>query len=502
MKKILALLLALVMVIGVFAGCASEKPTETKAPAAAPTEGEKEPAGTEAPAEPTGEIPTLTWYMVGGGMPANIDSWTEKVNAYLEEKIGAHLNIQCVSWGDWGDRRTNIVSTNEPYDLMFTDMGSFVNDVRMGAFADISDLLAEVPGLTDLIPAAYLDACRIDGKLYAIPAYKDSSMTNFFVWTKEYVDEYFPEYADAHTLQDITEGLKAMKDGKGEPPFLLNQDGISCITGNKYDAMGLGSIGLGVSYHSGSTEVVPVFEQEDVLKDLRTIHEWFVNGYINSDAAVRGEATGMCGVGVAQGWPGAAQGWGEGRGAEVVVSQFEDTVLSNDTVQGSMTCISASSAHKLEALKLLELVNTDTKLRDMLAYGEEGVNFEYVEEDGYTRVNKLNNDWTLAAYTQGTFFNMSLTTGSVGNPYLDEVKVQNDNAIASPAMGFVCDTTNIADQMSACQAVFSEYKSLIMTGTGDPDTVIPEMMQKMRDSGFDDIQKEVQAQFDAWLAAK
>ena len=491
MKKLFALLLAVLMVVSLFAGCGSSETDETDAPA--------QDAQASQPAD-DGGIPTLKWYMVGGGQPANMDSWSTKVNAYLEEKIGVHLEIECVSWGDWGNRRSVIVSTNEPYDLMFTDMSSYVSDVQMGAFADITDLMAEVPGLTEVIPETYLNACEINGRLYAIPAYKDSSMTNFFVWTKEYVDQYFPGYADAHELADITEGLRAIKEGTGEAPLLLNQDGVSCITGNKYDAMGLGSIGLGISYTAGDNKVVSVYEQEDVLEDLRILHGWFNEGLINSDAAVRAEATGMCALGIAQGWPSAASGWGEGRGAEVVVSQYEDTVVSNDTVQGSMTCISASSNYKLEALKLLELVNTDTWLRDALAYGEEGVNFNYVEENGYQRVEKLNNDWTLAAYTQGTFFNMSLTTGSVGNYYVDEVKVQNENAIASPAMGFICDTTNIADQIAACKAIFEEYKSLINTGTGDPDTVIPEMMEAMRDSGFDEIQAEVQAQLDAWLA--
>ena len=494
MKKILALLLAVLMVASLFAGCGS---SETPATEAATSGNEAAPA-TEGSST---EIPTLKWYMVGGGQPANYDSWEATVNAYLEEKIGVHLEVECISWGDWGNRRSVIVQSNEPYDLMFTDMGSYVSDVRMGAFADITDLMAEVPGLTDLIPSAYLDACKIDGKLYSIPAYKDSSMTNFFVWTKEYVDAYYPEYADAHELADITEGLRAIKEGTGEAPLLLNQDGVSCIVGNKYDAAGLGNIGIGISYNGG-TEFVPVYEQADVMADLETLHSWMTEGLINSDAAVRAEATGMCALGVAQGWPSAAQGWGDGRGAEVVVAQFEDTVVSNDTVQGSMTCISASSSHKLEALKLLELVNTDSWLRDALAYGEEGVNFEYVEEDGYTRVNKLNNDWTMAAYTQGTFFNMSLTTGSVGNPYVDEVQVQNENAIASPAMGFVCDTTEIADQMAACQAIFEEYKSLLLTGTGDPETTVADMMAAMRDSGFDEVLAEVNAQYSAWLAAK
>ena len=494
MKKIIAMLLAVMMVVGLFAAC-GEKPAETTAPA-----GETNaPAETTAPAADGGneEIPTLVWYQVGGGQPANYDTWQTKVNAYLEEKIGVHLDVQVVGWGDWGNRRSVIVQTNEPYDLMFTDMSTYTSDVQMGAFADISDLMAEVPGLTDLIPQDYLNACIVNGGLYGIPCYKDSSMTNFFVWTKADVDAYYPEYAEAHTLAEIDAGLRAVVAGTGTTGLLLNQDGLSCITGNKYDACTLGNIGIGIAYNGG-TEFVPVYEQADVLADLALLQSWMADGLINSDAAVAAEATGMCSLGVAQGWPGAAKGWGDGRGCEVVVSQFEDTVVSNDTVMGSITCISASSDHKLEALKLLELVNTDTTLRDMLWYGEEGVNFEYVEEDGVKKVSKLNGDWTMAAYTQGTFFVASPEVGSDG---YGEVKVQNENAIASPAMGFIPDTTEIANEIAAVKAVFEEYKSLIMTGTGGQES-IDAMMAAMRESGFDTILNEVNAQFQAWQAAK
>ena len=491
MKKILAMLLAVIMLLGLVA-CGNDAP-ETTAPA---DPVETTPVETT-PVAGDDEIPTLVWYQVGGGQPANYDSWQAKVNAYLEEKIGVHLDVQVVSWGDWGNRRSVIVQTNEPYDLMFTDMSSYTSDVQMGAFANLNDLMAEVPGLTDLIPQDYLNACIVNGGLYGIPCYKDSSMTNFFVWTKSDVDAYYPEYADAHNLAAIEAGLYKIYENTGVAPLLLNQDGLSCVTGNKYDACTLGNIGIGISYNNG-TEFVPVYEQEDVLADLALLQKWMAEGLINSDAAVLAEASGLCTLGVAQGWPGAAKGWGDGRGTEVVVSQFEDTVVSNDTVMGSITCISASSNYKLEALKLLELVNTDATLRDMLWYGEEGVNFEYVDENGTKKVSKLNGDWTMAAYTQGTFF---VATPEVGSDGYGEVKVQNENAKASPAMGFIPDTTNIQNEIAAVKAVFEEYKSMIMTGTGGQD-YIDDMMAAMRDSGFDTILTEVNAQYQAWLAAK
>ena len=500
MKKVLALLLACVMMLGMLAGCSSNAPADTSTAQTDPGTAQND---TNPPASADdGDIPVITWYQVGGGQPANIDSWTEKVNAYLEEKIGVHLNIQCVSWGPWGDRRSVIVQTNEPYDIMFTDASTYANDVKMGAFADLTDLLAQTPDLTDAIPADFIDAAKIGGRVYGIPAYKDNAAQQFFVWTKEQVEAYYPDWANVHTTEQATAALQALKDGTGEPPMLLNKDGISAIPENRYDGMGVGLAALGVSYRDGSNKVVSVYEQPDVLDQFKIVQQWMDNGLINSDAATANEATGMCGVGIAQGWPAAAAGWGDGRGAEVVVSTYAEPVLSTQTALGSMACISASSAHPLEALKLIELVNTDTKLRDMLAYGEEGVNFEYVEAFGEQRVHKINNDWTLAAYTQGKTIHMTPTDDTEVNPYVDEILVQNENAIRSPAMGFSFDNSNVADQIAACQAIFNEYKGIIHTGTGDVEANVAAMMEAMRDSGFDEVVAEVQAQLDAWLASK
>ena len=488
MKKIIALLLACVMVLGLFAACGgTEKPAETKAPEA----GSNTPAAPEA----EGGIPTITWYSVGGGMPANWDSWTATVNAYLEEKIGVHLNMQIIDWGSWGERRNVLVQTGADYDIMFAPGGDLVNDANMGACADIEPFLAEVPGLTDLIPSAYFDACRVNGVLYGVPAYKDSSMTNYFVWTKDIVEAYFPEYAEAHTLAEIYDGLANCVANSNEPPLALASNGFPPLVGQKYDSAGLPDIGVGIAYHGG-TEFVPVWEQADVQADLEVLSKMYANGLINSDAPVLDTFEGMCIVGVAQGWPDAANTtWGPGRGCDVVVSQYEDTVVSTDTVRGSLLTINANSSKKLECMKLIELVNTDTKLRDMMWYGEEGVNFEYVDENGVQKVQKLNSDWTMAAYTQGTFFTATPEFGSNG---FAEVQVLNEQAIASPAMGFAPDTTEIADTMANLAAIKANYASMFSTGADISQ--VAAMMEEMRANGFDDVLAEVNRQYAEWLA--
>lgn len=45
----------------------------------------------------------------------------------------------------------------------------------------------------------------------------------------------------------------------------------------------------------------------------------------------------------------------------------------------------------------MNLVNTDSKVRDWFYYGAEGVDFEYTEDN---KVHRLSTDWKMAGYTQ------------------------------------------------------------------------------------------------------
>ena len=83
MKKVLAMLLALCMMLGVAGMAAAEE-----------------------------EIVTLKWVTVGNGMPANYDSWIAQVNEYVGEKIGVNIEMQVIGWGDWEPRRNVIINTN------------------------------------------------------------------------------------------------------------------------------------------------------------------------------------------------------------------------------------------------------------------------------------------------------------------------------------------------------------------------------------------------------
>ena len=256
----------------------------------------------------------------------------------------------------------------------------------------------------------------------------------------------------------------------------------------------MGLPALGVKFSDSSKKLVPIFEQEDVMKELKLLHKWYKDGIINADAATLAEKPKYRPFGIEQGWSGAAKTvWGPNMGEEVVAVPWGDTLISNVTVGGSLNCISASCEHPDKALQFLELVNTDTYVRDSFFYGLEGDDWTYTADK---KVHKNNDEWKMAGYTQGSFFIVSQRDDVDFNQW-DEVKELNAKAIASPVLGINLDVTDFEDEMVNCVEIYNKYKSELFTGTSDPEKVVPQMMEEMRKAGFDDMQKKAQEQINA-----
>lgn len=150
----------------------------------------------------------------------------------------------------------------------------------------------------------------MNGKIYAVPSYKDSSMTNYFVWDKDLLDANGLDTTEMHDLAAVEETLYALKDVASIAPFTTNGNANGFILAN-YDSMSSGLPALGVRVDDESRQVVAVFEQEDIMETLTMFHKWFNDGIINADAAVLAEVPSYRPFYVAQGWPYAAVStWG------------------------------------------------------------------------------------------------------------------------------------------------------------------------------------------------
>lgn len=172
MKKIrfLALLLAVLMIASVFAGCAKSEPAKTEDPQTSETADSAKADTTEAPTEEqpaSTEKKDINFYAkiveYAGGPEA-----CEKMQELLADKY----NIECLQV-DWGNLATVIrtgIASGEPcdvYEYWTQNMQSFADE---GMALDLTDYLEADDGAwKKTLSAAGLESACINGRYYAVP---------------------------------------------------------------------------------------------------------------------------------------------------------------------------------------------------------------------------------------------------------------------------------------------------------------------------------------------
>ena len=437
------------------------------------------------------EVPTLKWVSLGGGMPDNYETWKAKVDEYLVEKIGVKLDAEILSWGAYGEKRNAIINGGEYFDIIFTDGGSYFGDIDKNALLDIKPLLdTAAPELKATLPEGMWDAVTVKDAIYAVPTMKDSALAHYFVFDPEVVKDIGIDVEQLHTLESLEPLFLKMKEQGVAAPYTMNKGGSYHFL-DVYDTIGLGTPLVGVRYDDESRQVVSVFETEEIQKTLSLLHKWNKEGIINSDASTLAESPANLPFFVAQGWPKAWKVFDK----VGLTSLFVGPIFSNNSVMGSMNGVYSGTNHPEKAMEFLQLVNTDTKLRDMLCYGEEGVNFEY--KDGLV-IQNADKPWPWARYTQGN--HAILTPGSDDPEILKNMTSVNESAQNSVMLGFNVDRSEIEDQLTYMKAVYEKYLAELLTGTRAPEEIVPQMVAELDAGGMRDVIANVQAQIDAAFA--
>lgn len=499
--KILSVICASALMVTTFAACAGGGTSSTSGTSGT---GSTSSTASESEAEsnkPSGEVPTLTWWLCGG-TPANLADGLAAINAYTEEKIGVKIDIQLADWGDYDSKMNTIINGGDYFDIMFVNNTNYNRFVSQEKFLDITETVKEVaPALYELIPSLVWEGTYMGGRSYAVPTYKDSAITQYYIWDKEIADKYSIDTEGITTVQQLDAPFRAIKEGESNSyyPFQINSEGLNGIA-NNYDDLTLGFMPIGVENSDKSRKVVSVLEQEDMMATLTQLNTWFNDGIINQDAPTLSEAPKGRPFFTAQAFPGADASYEVNEGiADYVMTKIYGPRYSTSSIQGSMNAISAASKYPNEALKFLELINTDSTLRNMLAYGIEGTNFKYLEEENV--IEKLDDTWNLAAYQQGTFFNLAAVSPNKGDQY-DAVKELNEIADASTTLGFALDITSLTTEVANCNAIWEKYKNDMRTGALDPVENVPKIVDELKANGMETIMTAAQEQIDAYFAGK
>lgn len=444
---------------------------------------------------------TITWWLPGQE-PKDYAQVMAKLNPILEKDINVQLQLKFADYGDYNNKMNVIISSGTPYDIAFT--ASWANNLNLqvgkGAFLSLDDLLNKYgQGLKQLIPSNIWKASTINGKIYAVPTYKDSGAGDFFLFSKQLATAAKFNYQAANTLQSLAPYLKYVKEhDKNVIPYPIQ--GTASILQYPFDYLNGPNFPLAIQFTDKTETVVNPFTTTIMKKNLATLHQYYEAGYINKDAAVATTGPKFVPVTTANGWPAAATIWSTQFGYPVVVSQAYPNYLSTSSIQGSMNAISASSPNAIAAMKLLNLVNTNAQVRNLLAYGVQGLNYV---KTGPTSIKQSNTDWSPANFALGTFYDGMYTVDPAPKNEWTNLKTFESKALPSPALGFQLDLSNpqMQTQVALIQNVYNKYANQICSGTADPATAVPQMNAALNAAGLPKLISEVQQQVNAWKAS-
>ena len=200
------------------------------------------------------------------------------------------------------------------------------------------------------------------------------------------------------------------------------------------------------------------------------------------------------------GQPYADRLWSEQAGYEIVTSKVTDAYITNGSTTGSMMAISSNSKNKEKAIEFLNLLNSDEYLKNLVVYGVEGIHYEKIGDKTIKYTDK-HADYDIAAFAFGNLFINYVLEGEPETKW-DEFQAFNDESIASVALGFKFDTSNVTNELAAITNVLEEFKYALFSGSVDVDEYLNKMNTKLKEQGLDKVMEEMQTQIDEWKAEK
>lgn len=435
----------------------------------------------------------------------DIDLIEEELSKMTEEKIGVKTEIVLVGEEISDKEIQYMFAKNEKIDLVFS-INSMINFVNNGYIIEISELLEKYgQGIKKAVGSEYLRFGLINGKQYGIPTNRDMASAVGIAMRTDILDKYNIDVSTIKNLDDLDSVFEIVK--QNEPDMFC----IAPTLATEYDSM---SDGVAVLDNMNESSLIVNFAETPSFENsIRKIREWKLKGYMsdtgynNDKISTKIPLRNMVREGKLFSYmikykPGIETQEKLAVKYDMTVITLTAPTMTNSSVRGILWGISSFCEYPEEAMKLLNLMYTDTDIMNLLCWGIEGKHYVkntdgtigYPEGINSENVGYLfNKNWQLPnqfiAYVwEGTSLDL-----------WKDMKKFNDEAIKSNALGFTFDSEIVKNEYYSVRSIFSVYEYGFLNGELDIDEALPELQQKLKETGIDKIIIEKQSQFNEWL---
>ena len=471
--------------------------------------------------EKTGEYQKVVYAIyTWTGRPEGTERIQEAMNRILRGKLCLEIELLALDFSSYSqDIQLDLTSNDEQVDWFGGNVIGYSNCVNNRFCYDLNagDLLKTYgPGIEELIPAKYQDACKHAGHLYGLPPVKDYAITTAaIVIGREYLDAIGYRYEEDEkqevpsTWEEIEEIYTKLRDAFPDK-YVFAVGGNQFAQGSIVDNIGNDWFGVLLD-PTKDTTVVNLMESQEWMDMVSRMYRWNKLGFISPDALMDSTSSsakiksGTYMSMLAPSKPGYKSQISAECGREMIVFRLGQDIIKSTGVSAVVNCLNRESPDPVAAVQLMNELYTDPELSTLLVWGEEGIDY-VTDPDGFIRfpddLDPMNAEWYHTMNWEMP--NQYICPVWVGD-YPDlgsRIEEFNAQAETSLAMGFTFDNSAYSAEYAALQNIYDEYANQLLYGFLDPVSGTAEFNAKLKEAGLDRYIAEKQRQFDAWLAVK
>lgn len=526
-KKVLAAVLCGATMTSILAACGGDGKEAGNTSSVSGATGEDAVQAAIQARKDSGEYPTVviafpTWI----GRPSGTDRVQEKLSEYTREKLGISVELEITDMSSYSQTMTLMLSSDEQVDIFTSMYLGYPSAISKGYCMDLEqDGLLETYGsnILDVLNPDYIKASRVDGILYGLPQNRDMATgQGGYIIPARFLDEIGFDYESMYAnpdddyiytdIETIDSIYAQLHEAFPDLYVFLPNKNTHLRNVIQYDDLGNDNFGV-LMDPVNSLEVTNLFESEQFLEACRRCYEWNQNGYISKDALTDTSTPQeqiKAGTGISHLCalkPGILEQQEQGTtnpGQEtekLVIFQVMDDFMKSGAITSMNWCINSGTEYPVEAMQVLDLLYSDPVAANILAWGEEGVDYVKLEDGTISYPEGV--DSGNAEYNHGVGWvlpNQYITEVWTGQD-LDVYKQTeefNDNAKKSKALGFSFDNSSVMTEYTALINVYNEYIYQIIFGYVEPEAALEEMNEKLYAAGLEKYMAEKQKQLNEW----
>lgn len=340
-----------------------------------------------------------------GPVPTGLDSVEAEINAITENEINTHVNIEIYEIGNYDQQVGLMMSSGESVDLMLTlpsGAAGFSSMQMQGQLMDMTGLLEEYGAPVLDTMGELIQGTTVGGKIYGVCGYRNLVSGEYIVMRTDVLEdlgllEKAQNMSSFSEYEEILEAVAASEKwsylsglvGSGQGNTLLQQGGF--CSEDAFDELGLFDT-LGDTYKvisidpNGNVPTVRMtFGTEEYKKIYERVKRWYDAGYIYKDSATTQETgTDLIknNVGfsvICDGEYGIEASKAADCGMPVTCVKIIDYPITTGSCTKFTWVIPSTSKSPEAAVTFMNMMYTDSRIANLLAWGIENVDYEVVD---------------------------------------------------------------------------------------------------------------------------